>query len=196
VFDVRSLIAAVLLSSFQAKPVYAQFTQKQERLLNAIIQVESNGRDDAVGDNGNAIGCLQIWKVYWIDATEFSGIGGEYQDCFKREYAKGIFDAYMKRYAREAWTDPALFNPEKVARIHNGGPRGHEKKATQDCWRRVNAILSRSAHEPLTLPAPLGGRARSAYEPLTLPPPLGAGPGVPMSPLRSRPPWGRGQECL
>lgn len=131
------VVIAVCSNTAQAQ----QYTPQQEALLDALIQVESSGRDDAVGDGGNAIGCLQIWKVYWIDATERSGIGGSYRDCFNRAYAKRIVDAYMKRYAREAWTDPRKFNAEKCARIHNGGPKGYKKKATEKYWKKVDKAL-------------------------------------------------------
>ena len=63
-----------------------QLNAQQTELVNAIIQVESSGNDDAIGDNGKAIGCLQIWQPYWFDATERSNIGGVYRDCFKRDY--------------------------------------------------------------------------------------------------------------
>ena len=116
-------------------------TPQQTQLVQALIQVESSGRDDAVGDNGKAIGCLQIWKPYWFDATERSNIGGKYSDCFKRDYALRIFDAYMKRYAREAWTNPKKFDAEKVARIHNGGPKGYKKSATIKYWNKVKILL-------------------------------------------------------
>ena len=118
-----------------------QFTPQQTELVQALIQVESSGKDDAVGDNGSAIGCLQIWKPYWFDATERSNIGGKYTDCFKRDYAVRIFDAYMKRYAREAWTNPNKFDAEKVARIHNGGPKGYKKTATEKYWKKVKILL-------------------------------------------------------
>ena len=120
---------------------FPQLTPQQTELVHAIILVESNGKDDAVGDNGNAIGCLQIWEIYWIDATERSNIGGKYLDCYTRAYAVRIFDAYMKRYAREAWTNPAKFDAEKVARIHNGGPKGYTKKATEKYWKKVRILL-------------------------------------------------------
>ena len=114
-----------------------QLTPQQTQLVQAIILVESNGKDDAVGDNGSAIGCLQIWKPYWLDAN----IGGKYSDCFSRDYAVRVFDAYMKRYAREAWTNPNKFDAEKVARIHNGGPKGYRKKATEKYWKKVKILL-------------------------------------------------------
>ena len=121
-----------------------QFTPQQTELVQALIQVESSGKDDAVGDNGSAIGCLQIWKPYWFDATERSNIGGKYTDCFKRDYAVRIFDAYMKRYAREAWTNPNKFDAEKVARIHNGGPKGYKKTATLKYWNKVKILLDKN----------------------------------------------------
>ena len=120
-----------------------QLNAQQTELVNAIIQVESSGNDDAIGDNGKAIGCLQIWQPYWFDATERSNIGGVYRDCFKRDYAVRVFDAYMKRYAREAWTDPKQFDAEKVARIHNGGPKGYKKTATKKYWKKVLTTLNR-----------------------------------------------------
>lgn len=117
---------------------------EQRKLVNAIIQVESGGDDDAVGDNGNAIGCLQIWKVYWQDAVERSKLGGKYEDCYDRNYAIKVFDAYMTRYAKEKWTDPKKFDAEHVARIHNGGPKGYKKKATIKYWNKVKKELKPS----------------------------------------------------
>ena len=104
----------------------------------ALAEVESNHNDDAVGDGGNAIGRYQVWRVYWIDATEFSGIGGKYEDVKDKAYAERIIEAYMQRYAREAW---AAKDWETLARIHNGGPRGHKKKATVPYWQKVKAVL-------------------------------------------------------
>ena len=118
-----------------------QFNDQQTELINAIIQVESNGNDKAIGDGGKAIGCLQVWKIYWLDATERSNIGGKYSDCFTRNYSIKVIDSYMKRYAREAWTNPAKFDAEKVARIHNGGPKGYKKTATEKYWKKVKILL-------------------------------------------------------
>jgi len=109
-----------------------------DQIFDALIQVESSGNDEAIGDNGNAIGCLQIWKAYWHDATEFSNVGGTYKDCFRREYAKKIVNAYMMRYCKEAWLTGDW---EIVARIHNGGPKGHLKTATKKYWLKVRKVL-------------------------------------------------------
>ena len=111
------------------------------RLLDAICTVESNCDDDAVGDNGNAIGAYQIWHSYWKDATDFDkSIGGSYQDCKNSEYSRKIVLAYWSRYAiinrvGEEVTD------EDRARIHNGGPNGFKKNSTIRYWDKIKNEL-------------------------------------------------------
>ena len=117
-------------------------TPQQQTLIDAMIRVESGGDDEAIGDDGNAIGCLQIWDMYWVDAMAYDKtIGGFYEDCFNRQYSIRVLDSYMRRYAKEAWTNPEKFDPEKIARIHNGGPRGYKKRSTQKYWAKVQARL-------------------------------------------------------
>jgi hypothetical protein len=43
--------------------------QVSDRFLNALEQVESRGNANAVGDNGRAIGCLQIWQAVVTDGN-------------------------------------------------------------------------------------------------------------------------------
>ncbi len=110
------------------------------KVLSAIRVVESNNNDDAVGDNGKAIGVYQIWKSYWKDATERSGIDGKYQDCFESDYADTIVRAYMKRYATENRLGREV-TMEDIARIHNGGPNGYKKQSTNKYWNKVQKEL-------------------------------------------------------
>jgi len=37
----------------------------RDRLFDAIVQVESRGNPDAVGDEGNAHGLVQSWRSAW-----------------------------------------------------------------------------------------------------------------------------------
>jgi len=117
-------------------------TWSRRALLDAIRWVESRDRPDAEvpdGDGGLAIGPYQIHRVYWLDASAFDpDLGGSYQDCRRRAYAERVIDAYMRRHAPDAWREG---DGERVARVHNGGPSGHRKRATQDYWRRVRARL-------------------------------------------------------
>ncbi len=106
-------------------------------LAKAVHQVESSGRTDKniIGDNGRAIGPLQIHYSNWKDATDFDKtIGGKYSDCHSLKYSKLVFDAYLRRYGNGKST-------EDKARIWNGGPKGNQKSVTLAYWKKVKANL-------------------------------------------------------
>jgi hypothetical protein len=115
-------------------------TWNRRVLLDAIRFVESGNRDNVPdGDDGKAIGPYQIHKVYWFDANEFDqSLGGTYQQCRKRDYAERVIDAYMRRHAKRAW---AIGDGQTIAKVHNGGPKGHQKNATKGYWQRVRKQL-------------------------------------------------------
>jgi hypothetical protein len=131
---IRSLLSVV--ASFALVACTASAAPPSDRLLDAIATVESGNNPDAVGDGGKAIGVFQIWRVYWQDAVQHDpSIGGCYEDCRDPEYARRIVIAYMDRYA------PANASDETLARIHNGGPRGHKKAATTKYWNKVKKAM-------------------------------------------------------
>jgi hypothetical protein len=106
------------------------------RLIPALVRVESKGDPKAIGDGGRAIGLLQIHRCYWQDAVEFDKtLGGKYEDCFDPDYAKRVVRAYLRRYGT---SDSTL---EQLARIHNGGPDGHKESATLKYWKKVKREL-------------------------------------------------------
>jgi hypothetical protein len=123
-------------------------TEKElTEVLTAMRTVESGNNPSAVGDNGNAIGVYQIWDSYWIDATQYSGIGGTYKDCFSPEYSDKIVRAYMKRYATERRVGRTV-TQEDIARMHNGGPKaltasGKKKENLDIYWSKVQKELNR-----------------------------------------------------
>jgi len=112
----------------------------REQILAAIRFVESSDRDDAPdGDGGKAIGVYQIHEVYWQDAVRAEPqLRGRYQDCRQRSYAERVVTAYMKKWAPAAW---AAGDAETIARVHNGGPEGAKRDATQRYWEKVRAAL-------------------------------------------------------
>jgi hypothetical protein len=123
-----------------APTAYSLTEAETVRLLAAIKQVESGGDCAAVGDwecgQPTAIGCYQIHWAYWADAVEYDQtIGGCYNDCFNEAYAERVVRAYMKRYA------PKNATMKDMARIHNGGPRGHKKWTTFLYWAKVEKVL-------------------------------------------------------
>ena len=107
-------------------------------LLDAIREVETGGivnPEIAFGDNDTSFGPYQISDAYWQDANM---LAGKWQDVGMRSYAEEVMVRYWKRYTSdidmyEGW--------EKLARIHNGGPTGHRKTATEDYWNRVKGVL-------------------------------------------------------
>lgn len=146
---IRAFIGAVLLALLVAlthgqRPTVEQLDEYRTQLrplLDAIRQVESGGDDAAVGDGGKAIGAYQIWKVYWQDATEWcTALKGTWADCYERQHAERIVVAYWHRYARTALRNG---DHETLARIHNGGPRGATKRATEAYWGKVSKQLAR-----------------------------------------------------
>lgn len=131
---IRSFLSVIIVAVITST---AHATSPSDVLLNAIASVESNNNPNAIGDNGKAIGIYQIHRAYWQDAVDHDpSIGGEYKDCFNPEYARRIVIAYMDRYA------PANASDETLARIHNGGPRGHKKSATLKYWSKVKKKMN------------------------------------------------------
>ena len=110
-------------------------------ILDAIEAVETGGHRDpsnAVGDAGRALGPMQIHRVYWADAVEHDpslvANGETYESVRNRAYARRVVMAYWSRYA-PAWDSQTL------SRIHNGGPKGHRKRATLGYWGKVEKAL-------------------------------------------------------
>jgi hypothetical protein len=103
----------------------------------ALHQVETGGALGAIkGDQGKALGPLQIHRAYHAD----SRVGGDYARCADLEYSKKVVTAYMQRYAPAAWEAGDV---STLARIHNGGPRGHLKPATKSYAQKVLRVLKK-----------------------------------------------------
>jgi len=89
-----------------------------------------------IGDNGKALGPLQIHRAYHAD----SRMAGDYSRCADLEYSKRVVTAYLQRYALQAW---AAGDVETLARVHNGGPKGAIKPATKSYAVRVKTFMKK-----------------------------------------------------
>jgi hypothetical protein len=103
-------------------------------LISALIIVESSGNDLAIGDQGRAIGCLQIHKAVVADVNKFTGSNYQWQQMTNRVQARAVCQAYLTHYGRGATT-------EQLARRWNGGPAGDRKSATEAYWAKVKKQL-------------------------------------------------------
>jgi hypothetical protein len=104
----------------------------------ALHIVETSGRTgpilgDYVNGQPQALGPLQIHRGFHQD----SRVAGDYSRCAELEYSKRVATAYLKRWAPEAF---AKGDVEVLARVFNGGPRGHLKTATKSYGARVKAF--------------------------------------------------------
>jgi hypothetical protein len=105
-----------------------------DSFFRALHVVETSGKRGAIlGDNGRALGPLQIHRAYHADAR----IGGDYARCADLDYSKRVVSAYLQRYAPAAW---AAGDVSTLARIHNGGPRGASKPATVNYAAKVTRL--------------------------------------------------------
>lgn len=116
---------------------YPASFRTEQHFLSAIRVVESDDGEKVFGDDGKAIGPYQIHYAYWKD----SGVSGRWQQCKDRQYSEKVIRAYWQRYCPEA---VAKRDWQKLARIHNGGPRGHAQSGTLKYWKKVCSALKPS----------------------------------------------------
>lgn len=120
------VILLALAATAQAAP--------PDSFFRALHIVETSGkRGPILGDNGRALGPLQIHRAYHADAR----IGGDYARCADLDYSRRVVSAYLQRYAPAAW---AAGDVSTLARIHNGGPRGDKKTATLGYAAKVTRL--------------------------------------------------------
>lgn len=127
-----AIVSMMSVMTVNAKP--------SDSLINAIIKVESNDNVNAIGDNGKAVGCMQIWKVVVDDVNKVSKLKYNYNDRFNKEKSIEIFKLYINKYAtaKRLGRTPT---DEDMARIWNGGPNGFKKVGTKQYWLKVKAEL-------------------------------------------------------
>jgi hypothetical protein len=114
-------------------------TTRINKLLDAMERVESGGQPRAVGDAGRSRGPLQIQEPYWRDAFKSGKPKWEYRtNVWDRGKSREVTKMYWKRYAPEAYRRGDV---ETLARIHNGGPKGHRKTATKPYWTKVQSKM-------------------------------------------------------
>jgi hypothetical protein len=105
-------------------------------LITALMIVESSGNDQAIGDNGRALGPLQIHRGVVLDVNRITGSHYKHSEMTNRVAARAVCQAYLEHYGRGKTT-------EEQARIWNGGPQGHKKKTlTEAYWAKVKKQMN------------------------------------------------------
>lgn len=106
-------------------------------LLAALISVESSGNDMARGDNGKALGPLQIHKSLVQDVNRIHKTNFQWQRMTNRSEAVAVFTLYVRTYAPNG-------SDEDIARLWNSGPAYKSKRSSTDSyWKRVKSAMHR-----------------------------------------------------
>jgi soluble lytic murein transglycosylase-like protein len=104
-------------------------------LLSALIQIESNGNDQAKGRHGE-LGALQIKPIMVRDVNRIMGTHYVHAQVTNRATATFIANAYLSHYGKH-------LSDESLARLWQGGPKGAKKSSTRAYARRVMRELDR-----------------------------------------------------
>lgn len=123
-----------------ALPLALSGQTKIDKIIPALVQVESHGNIRAVGDGGRSLGQLQISKEVVADVNRLTGSTYRHTDAFNPAKANAICKAYLEHYATvgRLGREPTY---QDLARIWNGGPDGHRKASTLRYWWKVSSQL-------------------------------------------------------
>ena len=104
--------------------------------IPALVQVESKSNPNALGNN-NDRGILQITPILVKEVNRISGLAYTHDDAWDPEKSIEMFYIIARKYCPE-------HDFEKMARIWNGGPKGHTKECTIIYWNKVKNELDRN----------------------------------------------------
>lgn len=123
-------------------------------LIDAIIEVESGGDDNAIGDRNlqfSAYGCLQIRWPLVSDINRRYGTNYRARQCLgNRPLSIELFNKYMEMYATEKLLGRPVTDEDR-ARAWNGGIGGmiHRPNSNpkieaqlQAYWKKVDSLLN------------------------------------------------------
>ena len=112
-----------------------------EDFLSALAAIESGGDYSAWNREEDAHGLYQIRPAYLSDANAILGRKMDIWQMHDPSDAAAAVRAYLTRYGNAyAKRTGKPVTREVLARIHNGGPRGAERSATEDYGARFRAI--------------------------------------------------------
>lgn len=114
-------------------------------LLQALAVVESAENPSAIGDEGCAIGILQITESCVNDVNRVYDTDYKHMDAFNPALSEEIATAYLlywgQNYRVTTGKEPTM---EVLARIWNGGPTGYNNPNTKPYWDKVKRELIRT----------------------------------------------------
>ena len=119
------------LSAPDVKVIYIPFAKPldaYERLVNAVVMVESAGDTLAYNQLEEAVGAFQIRQIRLLDYYQRTGINYTIEECYNFNISKEIFLYYARQTGYQDY--------ETIARNWNGSGN-----ATLDYWEKIKANL-------------------------------------------------------
>ena len=143
----RPTVKTEVLPKLEAKPIKViapKVELKINHLVQALIQVESTGRDNITGDHhlgkNFAAGSLQIRPVMLREVNRILKL----QKKSKRFKLSDRYDRQKSIEMFHIWREYHHQNSsfEKIIRNWNGGPKGYLRKSTKNHWIKTQKILN------------------------------------------------------
>lgn len=119
-------------------------------LIPLLIEIESGGDNNAIGDGGKAVGCLQIHKIMVDDVqrirkSTFPNCGWyySYEDRLNIVRSKMMAEDFFRHYGpkRISKDNTELENLRILGRMWNGGPEGYKKKSTIPYSNKISRLM-------------------------------------------------------
>jgi len=124
--------------------------QEQElsntKLVEALIQVESSGKENCVGDKHLIVPSIGVLQIRPIMVREVNRILKRLGDN-KRYTNKDRYSRVKSIEMFNVWKDfhHKDHSDEVISRCWNGGPKGYKRKKTLHYWDKVQKALKKIA---------------------------------------------------
>lgn len=103
-------------------------------IIRAISTVESGNNPSAFNSGENAKGLLQIRPIMVKEINLYTNYRFTHRECWDSIVSIEAFTAYQDQFNPD-------WEPEKAAKLWNGGRSGENKPQTQQYWERVKEVL-------------------------------------------------------
>lgn len=123
------IASALCILSLTTVNALALSATERNSLVNDLVRVESNGRANAIGDNGKAYGILQIHKITVDEANRLAKTNYTHRDMFDPVKARHVAEIVLGHYDRHIQrTTGKTASAKQLSFIWNGGA---------GAWKRV-----------------------------------------------------------
>jgi hypothetical protein len=105
-------------------------------VVDKLIIIESNGDSKAIGDNGRALGCLQIWKIMVDECNRITGgkMAFTYDDRNNTQRSKQMALTFLNKQMRRYYSRYNKLPSEEL--LANSWNRGSIFKSVNENYVR------------------------------------------------------------